>query len=48
MVVLTAAVYGADGAVRDALHHPHRKQRLSRPPPNQKLGAENHTLQLNI
>jgi len=31
-------VYGADGAV----------QRLSRPPPIQKLGAENHMLQLNI
>jgi len=30
-------VYGADGAVR-----------LSRPPPIQKLGAENHMLQLNI
>ena len=37
-------VYGADGA----RHHPHRKQRLSRPPPIQKLGAENHMLQLNI
>jgi len=36
MVVLRAAVYGADGAV------------LSRPPPIQKLGAENHMLQLNI
>ena len=37
-------VYGADGA----RHHPHRKhhrtQRLSRPPPIQKLGAENHML----
>jgi len=32
-------VYGADGSV----HHP-----LSRPPPIQKLGAENHLLQLNI
>jgi len=28
-------VYGADGAVR---------QRLSRPPPIQKVGAENHML----
>jgi len=36
-------VYGADGAVRLARHHPHRT-----PPPNQKLGAENHMLQLNI
>ena len=31
-------VYGADGAVR----------LLSRPPPIQKLGAENRMLQLNI
>jgi len=30
-------VYGADGFVR-----------LTRPPPTQKLGAENHMLQLNI
>jgi len=37
-------VYSAVGAV----HHPHRTQRLSRPPPIQKLGAENHMLQLNI
>jgi len=35
-------VYGEDGAVRVAT------QRLSRPPPIQKLGAENHMLQLNI
>jgi len=35
-------VYGADGAVR------RRTARLSRPPPIQKLGAENHMLQLNI
>jgi len=39
-------VYGADGAVRR--HYPHRTQRLSRPPPIQKLGAENRMLQLNI
>jgi len=32
-------VYGADGAVW---------QRLSRPPPTQKLSAENHMLQHNI
>ena len=38
-------VYSADGAAR---HHPYRTQRLSRPPPIQKLGAENHMLQLNI
>jgi len=41
-------VYGADGAV----HHPRRTQRptqrLSRPPPTQKLGAQNHMLELNI
>jgi len=37
-------VYGADGAV----HHPHRTQRLSRPPPIQNLGAQNHMLQLTI
>jgi len=41
-------VYGADGAVRLARHHPHRTHDLSRPPPIQKLGAENHMLQLNI
>ena len=41
-------VCGADGAVRVARHHPHRTQRLSRPPLIQKLGAENHMLQLNI
>ena len=34
-------VYGADGAVRPT-------QRLSRPPPIHKLGAENHMLQLDI
>ena len=40
-------VYGADVAVR---HTPHTRpaQRLSRPPPIQKLGAENHILQINI
>jgi len=37
-------VYGADGA----RHHPHRTQRLSRPPPIQILGADNRMLQLNI
>jgi hypothetical protein len=37
------SVCGADGAVRR--HHP---QQLSRPPHIQKLGAENHMLQLNI
>ena len=34
-------VYGGDGAVRTT-------QRLSRPPPIHKLGAEKHMLQLNI
>jgi len=40
-------VYGADGVAR---HHPQTrpKQQLSRPPPIQKLGAENPRLQLNI
>ena len=41
-------VYGAVGS----MHHPHRttrpKQRLSRLPPIQKLGVENHMLQLNF
>ena len=44
-------VCGADGAVRrTAPSAPHTRptQRLSRPPPIQKLGAENHMLQLNI
>jgi len=39
-------VYGADGAV--ARHRPHRTQRLSKPPPIQKHGTENHMLQLYI
>jgi len=40
-------VYGADGAL--AWHHPHFKHyRPSRPSPIQKIGAENHILQLNI
>jgi len=47
-------VYGVDGAV--ARHHPHGTIRtvhttyagLSRPPPIQKLCAENNMLQLNI
>jgi hypothetical protein len=30
------------------IHTVHATQRLSRPPPIQKLGAENHMLQLNI
>jgi len=38
-------VYGADGA---AAPYTRPTQRLSRPPPIQKLGAENHMLQLNI
>ena len=41
-------VCSADVAVRLAWQHPHRTQRLSRPPPIQKLGAENHMLQLSI
>ena len=44
-------VYGADGAVHGkAPSAPYTRttQRLSRPPPIEKLGAENHMLQLNI
>jgi len=46
-------VYGADGAVRLGCMAPSAPyirpmQRLSRPPPIQKLGVENHMLQLNI
>jgi len=44
-------VYGADGAVqRTAPSAPYTRptQQLSRPPPFQKLGAENHMLELNI
>jgi len=49
-------VYGADGAVPCRARHgtapsaPYTRptQRLSRSPPTQKLGAENHKLQLNI
>jgi len=46
-------VCGAGGAVqlgRTAPPAPYTRptQRLSRPPPIQKLGAENHMLQLNI
>jgi len=39
-------VYGADGAPSAPYTRP--TQRLSRPPPIQKLGAENRMLQLNI
>ena len=43
-------LYGADVAVRTAPSAPYTRplQRLSRPPSTQKLGAENHMLQLNI
>ena len=44
-------VYGADGAVQcTAPSAPYTRptQRLSRPPPFQKLGAENHMLQLKF
>jgi len=45
-------VCGAVVALQLARHHPRRThdalQRLSRPPPIQKLGAENHMLQHNI
>ena len=39
-ILCVGRVCGADGVMRR--HHPHRT------PPIQKLGAENHTLQLNI
>jgi len=38
---------GADGAMAPSAPHSTPTQRLSRPPPIQKLGAENHMLQLN-
>jgi len=52
-------VYGSDGATQHLMllmmgvtapSAPYTRptQRLSRPPPIQKLGAENHMLQLNI
>jgi len=49
-------VYGADGAVTvqmvpcmvPSAPYTRPTQRLSRPPPIQKLGAENRMLQLNI
>ena len=41
-------VYGADSAVRRMALTARPTQRLSRPPPIQNLGAENHILQLNI
>jgi len=40
-------VYGADGAVHGTIRT-RPTQHLSRPPPIQKLEAENHMLQLNI
>jgi len=42
------SVYGAAGAVAQSAPYTRPTQRLSRPPPIQKLGAENHMLQLNI
>jgi len=44
-------VYGADGAVQrtdTTAPYTRPKQRLSRPPPIQKLGAESHMMQLKI
>ena len=41
-------VYGADGATAPSAPYTRPTQRLSRPPPIQNLGAENHMLQLNI
>jgi len=37
-------VYGADGAVRRTAPSTRPMQQLSRPPPIQNLGAENHML----
>jgi len=41
-------VYGVDGAVRRMATYTRPTQRLSRPPPIQKFGAENHMLQLDF
>jgi len=42
-------VYGADGAVQGTTApYTRPTQRLSRPPPIHKLGAENHMLQLDM
>jgi hypothetical protein len=41
-------VYGADGRTAPSVPYTRATQRLSRPPPIQKLGAENHVLQRNI
>jgi len=41
-------VYGGDGAMAPSPPYTRPTQRLSRPPPIQKLGAENRILQLNI
>jgi len=42
-------VYGADGAMHSTIHTVHTTYAaVSRPPPIQKLGAENHMLHLNI
>jgi len=41
-------VCGADSATAPSAPYTRPTQRLSRPPPIQKLGAENHMLQLNI
>jgi hypothetical protein len=41
-------VYGADGRTAPFAPYTRPTQLLSRPPPIQKLGAENHMLQLTI
>jgi hypothetical protein len=43
-------VYGADGVYGEAPSAPYTrpKQRFSKPSPIQKLGAENHMLELNF
>ena len=44
----TYAHHQEHGTIRTVHTTSRPTQRLSRPPPIQKLGAENHTLQLNI
>ena len=41
-------MYGVDGAVAPSAPYIRPTQWLLRPPPIQKLGAENHMLQLNV
>jgi len=47
-VFLARHVSGKYGRTAPSAPYTRPTQRLSRPPPTQKLGAENHMLQLNI